>query len=218
MHELKPEGLERTINNLPPLATANQNASRRFSTNFQGRSGRHSPGFAGQKELQMKRLTLILLFLTFLAPALAGQSQVTKTTNESVKTPSKAIPGQSARPAERKKMMDAKMMASCQEMMEQKQKMNEDMDAQDAQLTKQLAEMNSAPEHKKMDLMAAALTQMVEQRIAMDARKAKMEEEMMKHMMEHMQMGKESMSQCPMMKGMDAKAAGAPHDHQEEQK
>jgi hypothetical protein len=25
---------------------------------------------------------------------------------------------------------------------------------------------------------------------------------MMKHMMEHMQMGKESMSQCPMMKGM----------------
>jgi hypothetical protein len=43
---------------------------------------------------------------------------------------------------------------------------------------------------------------MVEQRITMDARKAKMEEEMMKHMMQHMQMGKESMSQCPMMKGM----------------
>ena len=166
----------------------------------------------------MKRLTLILLSLTFLAPALAGQSQATKTTNENMKTPSKAVPGRSAGPAERKKMMDAKMMASCQEMMEQKQKMKEDMDAQDAQLTKQLAEMNSAPEHKKMDLMAAALTQMVEQRIAMDARKAKMEEEMMKHMMEHMEMGKESMSQCPMMKGMDAKAAGAPHDHQEEQK
>ena len=166
----------------------------------------------------MKRLTLILLLLTFVATALAGHSQATKTTNETVKTPSKTIPGQSARPAERKKLMDAKMMAGCQEMMEQKQKMKEDMDAQDAQLTKQLAEMNSAPEHKKMDLMAAALTQMVEQRIAMDARKAKMEVEMMKHMMEHMQMGKESMSQCPMMKGMDAKAAGAPHDHQEEQK
>jgi hypothetical protein len=43
---------------------------------------------------------------------------------------------------------------------------------------------------------------MEEQRIAMDARKAKMEDEMMKHMMEHMQMGKKSMSQCPMMKGM----------------
>jgi Spy/CpxP family protein refolding chaperone len=150
----------------------------------------------------MKRLTLILLFLTFLATAFAGESQATKTTNETVKTPSKAVPGRSAGPAERKKMMEAEMMARCQEMKEQKQKMKDDMEAQDAQLTRQLAEMNGAPEHKKVDLMAAALTQMVEQRIAMDARKAKMDEEMMKHMMEHMQMGKESMSQCPMMKGM----------------
>jgi len=31
-------------------------------------------------------------------------------------------------------------------------------------------------------------------------------------------MGKESMSQCPMMKGMDEKGAGTPHAHQEEQK
>ena len=45
-----------------------------------------------------------------------------------------------------------------------------------------------------MGLMAAVITHMVEQRIAMDARKAKMEEEMMKHMMQHMQMGKESIS------------------------
>jgi hypothetical protein len=69
--------------------------------------------------------------------------------------------------------------------------------------------------------MAAVFTKMVEQRITMDARKAKMEEEMMKHMMQHMQMGKESMSQCPMMKGMkgmDEKSAGAHKMHQEEQK
>jgi len=39
---------------------------------------------------------------------------------------------------------------------------------------------------------------MAEQRVAMDARKAKMDEEMM----QHMQMGKDSMSQCPMMKDM----------------
>ena len=61
-------------------------------------------------------------------------------------------------------------------------------------------------------LMAGVLTNMVEQRIAMDARKAQMEEAMMQHMMQHMQMGKESMSQCPTMKGMkdtDDKSAGA---------
>jgi len=131
------------------------------------------------------------------------------------------VQSQSAEPAEGKKMMEGKMMERCQEMKEQKQKMMEAMKAQDAELTEQLTKMNSAPEDKKMSLMAAVITHMVEQRITMDARKAKMEEEMMKHMMQHMQMGKESISQCPMMKGMkdmDEKSAGAHKEHQEEQK
>ena len=107
---------------------------------------------------------------------------------------------------------ESKMMKQCQEMKEKKQSMKEDSAAQDAQLTDQLAKMNAAPVDQKTDLLAAAVTHMVEQRITMDARKAKMEEEMMQHMMEHMQMGKESMSHCPMMKGMDDKPAGA-HEH-----
>lgn len=113
-------------------------------------------------------------------------------------------------------MTEAKMMEQCQEMKERKQKMKEDMKAQDAELTKQIAKMNHAPKDKKMDLMAAVITRMVEQRIAMDARKAKMEEEMMQHMMQHMQMGKESMSKCPMMKEMDEKSSD--DHHQKEQK
>jgi len=40
--------------------------------------------------------------------------------------------------------------------------------------------MNIAPEDKKLGLTAAVLTQMVEQRTAMNARMAKMHEEMMK--------------------------------------
>jgi len=112
------------------------------------------------------------------------------------------VQAQSAKPTQMKNMTEAKMMAQCQEMKEQKQKMKKDMEAQAAQLTEQLAKMNSAPEDQKMDLMASVLTLMVEQRIAMDERKAKMDDEMMQHMMQHMQMGKESMSQCPMMKGM----------------
>jgi hypothetical protein len=133
------------------------------------------------------------------------------------------VQARSAEPADGKMMMEGKMMTEtnmmqrCQAMKEQKQKMKEDMKAQDAQLTEQLTKMNRAPEDKKVGLMAAVLTQMVEQRIAMDARKAKMEDEMMQHMMQHMQMGKESMSQCPMMKGMkgmDEKSG----DAQKEQK
>jgi hypothetical protein len=34
----------------------------------------------------------------------------------------------------------------------------------------------------------------------------KMQEMMMQHMLEHMQMGKDSLAQCPMMQGMDAKS------------
>lgn len=99
-------------------------------------------------------------------------------------------------------MMAAPMMEKCQEMKAQKQRMKEDIAAQEAQLTEQHSEMNRAPEDKKIGLMAAVVTHMVEQQIGMHARKAKMEDEMMQHMMRHMQMGKESMAQCPMMSGM----------------
>ena len=116
------------------------------------------------------------------------------------------------------------MMKQCQEMKEKKQSMKEDSAAQDRELTEQISKMNRAPEDQKMGLMAAVITHMVEQRITMDARKAKMEEEMMKHMMQHMQMGKESMAQCPMMKGvkdmkdMDESPASTHKEHQEEKK
>ena len=126
-----------------------------------------------------------------------------------------------AEPAKGKKMTEAKMMECCDEMKEQKQEMKEEMKAQDAQLTEQLAQMNSAPEDKKMGLMAPLLTHMVEQRIAMDPRMEKMHEGMRQHMMQHMQMGKESMSHCPMMKGMkdmDEKSTGDHKAHKADQK
>ena len=104
--------------------------------------------------------------------------------------------------AEGKSMTKAEMMSHCMEMMKQKQKMNADMKAQDDQLADLIAKMNSAPEDKKMSLMADICTKMVENQTAMDIRKSKMQDAMMKHMMEHMQMGTESMSDCPMMKGM----------------
>ena len=118
-------------------------------------------------------------------------------------------------------MTESTMMGRCQKMKVQKQKLKEDLKAQDAQLAEQIAKMNSAPEDKKVGLMAAVVTLMAEQRIAMNTRKAKMEEGMMQHTMQHMQMGKESISQCPMMKGMkdkDEKSAGTHKQHQEEQK
>ena len=103
-------------------------------------------------------------------------------------------------------MMDGKMMECCQQMKAQQDKMMAEMKAQDDALTTQNAAMNSAPDDKKVSLMASVVTLMVEQRIARDAQMEKMHGEMMKHMMSHMQMGKDCMTKCPMMKdtkGMD---------------
>lgn len=116
------------------------------------------------------------------------------------------LQAQSAESTETKKATDVKMMERCQGMNEQKQKMMDDMKAQDALLTEQLTKMNSAPDDKKVSLMAAVITLMAEQRIAMNAQMAKMETEKMQHMQ---MMGKESMSQSPMMKGMDEKSGNA---------
>jgi hypothetical protein len=101
----------------------------------------------------------------------------------------------------RSEMMDRKMMKDCRQMMGRKQKMKEDMAAQNAALAQEVAAMKRAPDDKKMSLMADIITHLVEQKSAMDARKAKLEDEMMKHMMAHMKTGGESMS-CPMMKDM----------------
>jgi hypothetical protein len=101
-----------------------------------------------------------------------------------------------------KNMTETKMMERCQEMQDMKQKMMAEIEKQDAELTAQVAEMNTAPTDKKVDLIAAVITDLVEQRTAMHARMMKMQEEMMPHMMQHMQIGKESIANCPMMKGM----------------
>jgi hypothetical protein len=122
------------------------------------------------------------------------------------------LPAQSAEPA------DGKMMAQCREMKAQKHKVQVDMDAQAKLLAAKLETMNRAPREEKLELMSAVVTDLVEQQTAMNARKAKLDEDMMKHMMEHMQTGKESMAQCAMMKGMDTKPGDAHKDHQPKQK
>jgi hypothetical protein len=98
--------------------------------------------------------------------------------------------------------MEGKMKEQCQEMKDAKEKMSAKMKEQDADLATKVAAMNAAPADQKQALMAGLITTLVGEHTAMHEEKAKMEEKMMKHMMEHMQMGKKSMSECPMMKGM----------------
>lgn len=126
---------------------------------------------------------------------------------------------QSAAPAEAKPNPAAQVTDPSMAMMEHHQKMMADMKAQDAQLTEQVAAMNSAPESTKLDLLAAIVTKMAVQRTAMTARMESMHDEMMKTMKsrmmnQQMHMDEAPMSKPPMMngmKGMDDKPADAPN-------
>ena len=100
------------------------------------------------------------------------------------------------------KMTDATMIQRCNHLKAEKQKLASETQSQDADLTAQLSQMNSATADKKLDLVAAVVTKIATQRMAMDVRRATIEDEMMKHMMLHMQMGKDSMRDCPMMNDM----------------
>jgi len=128
------------------------------------------------------------------------------------------IQARSAEPAAGPEMMKSQKMGCCQEMMQQQQKMMAEIKAQDAELTAQVAVMNSAPEDKKLGLLAAVVTRLVEQRTAMNAQMEKMHDGMKQHMMGHKHMGGDSAAKCPMMKdtndmkGMDKKPADAPKE------
>jgi hypothetical protein len=94
-------------------------------------------------------------------------------------------------------MMDSKSMATEQAMMQQHHAMMADMKTQDAEIAAQLAKMNSAPADKKLDLLAALVTRLVEQRTAMNARMGMMQGEIMKCTMPDMAMGTPSAMNPP---------------------
>jgi hypothetical protein len=98
--------------------------------------------------------------------------------------------------------MAADMAAKCQAMMADQQKMMADIQAADRRLDDLVGKMNAASGMEKADATAAVVNEMVTQRRAMRDGMMKMQHEMMAHMMEHMQAGRDSMAMCPMMKQM----------------
>ena len=94
------------------------------------------------------------------------------------------------------------MDAKCQAMMAEHEKMMADMTAGDHRLDALIATMNTASGSDKAVATAAVVTEMATAGRMMRDAKAKMDQDMTGHMMEHMQAGKESMASCPMMKQM----------------
>lgn len=96
------------------------------------------------------------------------------------------------------------LLEQCTAMHAHKQQMMADTKTQDAALLEQVALMNNAADAKKLGMLAALVTRMAEQRVAMHTHMASMGDGMMRHMAQHMQLGKDSVLGCPMMKGMQA--------------
>lgn len=104
-------------------------------------------------------------------------------------------------------MMSGKTGDQCKQMMAMHSQMMADMKAMDASLDQKVAAMNAAKGNAKVDAMAAVINEMATQRTQMMAKMSGMQDHMMAHMAGHVaQSGatamRQSMAQCPMMKGM----------------
>lgn len=117
-----------------------------------------------------------------------------------------------------KKTMKADMAGRCQAKMAQREKWVAETKAEDVALTAQVVAMNNASEKQKPALLAAIVTRLVENRTASHARMNAMQAEMIPHMMEHMSLGAESTTTCPMMKGMENMSADDRKAHHSTQK
>ena len=104
-------------------------------------------------------------------------------------------------------MMGGNMADQCKQMMAMHNRMMADMKAMDASLEQKVAAMNASKGNARIDAMAAVINEMASQRKQMVAKMTSMQDQMMAHMGEHVaQSGsaamRQSMAQCPMVKGM----------------
>ncbi len=94
-----------------------------------------------------------------------------------------------------------KVAERCHHFRAMREKMLERMKANDAELQKMVAKMNKAPENKKVDMMAAIVTKMAEQRHKMLERMEAMNARMLQRYNRYQEMSKKGASAQPMLKG-----------------
>jgi hypothetical protein len=93
--------------------------------------------------------------------------------------------------------MSGMMKGEPTKMAEMHQKMEAEMNAQNAELDKLVAAMNTATGEKKMDAIAAVVAKLVEQRKMRDEKMAAMHEKMQGGMMKHDMKGETESSPSP---------------------
>lgn len=117
--------------------------------------------------------------------------------------------------AAEKPAMHDDMMGHCKAMDAHHDEMMAKLKDMDAKLDQMVADMNAAKGNKKVDAMAAVISEMISQRKSMTTMMHDMNSQMMEHMTEHLAMGiasgiMHSMGGCPMMKGEGKEDGGCP--------
>lgn len=104
------------------------------------------------------------------------------------------------------------MSASCQEMMQEHEKVMSEMQQMDKQLQAKISAMNSATGDKKTQAIADAVNELATQRHEMFTRMQELTGGMMSHMAQHMESGgAQSLANCPIMQRMSQSGM---HAHQ----
>ena len=108
-------------------------------------------------------------------------------------------------------MNDAQMMNQCTKLQAHRQHIAEDLKAEDEELAARVVQLNAAPADTKITELSVIVTRLVAQRTVTHARQSQIEQEMMQHLLHHLQMGKSSLAACPLLKStMDLKGIDAP--------
>lgn len=108
-------------------------------------------------------------------------------------------------------------MMDCEQMMEMREKMQSKQEQMQGELDKMVTRMNTSSGEAQQQAIAELLTKLVDSQGAKQDMMEKMRPKMMGHMMKHMQSSKMGdMSDCPMMKSMQAKDPGAKSEEKSE--
>lgn len=95
------------------------------------------------------------------------------------------------------------LLRGCQELKELRDELRTDQRQQAADLAKEISKVNAAPAEQQVALLTQALTHLTEQQSKMNVRLTDLDDEMLQHQMLHIQLGSNSIPECPLLKRLE---------------
>lgn len=91
----------------------------------------------------------------------------------------------------------------CEELKQQRDKLRSDTRLQGVAMTRELAKMNAASAEEYPRLLSLVVNQIAVQQSAMAERQAQLDDDMLEHVMKHIQLGGDSVAPCPLIRRIE---------------